>query len=96
MSCSTALATAPTTRSTTAPCFTNRIVGIDRGCGGLGDLLEDRRDPPARAAPLGPEIDHHETLCRGQHLVEVQLGQVDRLGHVVIPARTHRAALPVH
>src|SRR5207244_3910914 len=30
MSCSTALGTAPTTRSTTMPCFTSRIVGIDR------------------------------------------------------------------
>src|SRR2546425_7223640 len=25
------------------------------------DLLEDRRDPMARAAPLGPEVDQEET-----------------------------------
>src|SRR6266849_3634599 len=30
----------------------------------FGDLLENRRDRPARGAPLGPEVDHHESPDR--------------------------------
>ncbi len=63
---------------------------------GFGDLLEDRRDRPARAAPLSPEVDHHEALGRDQRLIEVPLGQVDRLGHSVISTQTHLAGPPAH
>src|SRR2546425_6152528 len=60
---------------------------------GRGQLLEDRRDRSARTAPLSPEVHHHETLVRDQRLVEVLLGQVDRLGRSVIPASIHRGPL---
>src|SRR2546428_12048783 len=59
---------------------------------GLGQLLEDRRDRPARPAPLRPEVHHHETLVRDQGLVEVLLSRADRLGYSVIPASIHRGA----
>src|SRR6267143_4545951 len=58
---------------------------------GLGQLLEDRRHGPAWPAPLSREVDYQETPGRDQRLIEALLGQVDRLGHSVIPgrARTH-------
>src|SRR5438445_2565036 len=61
-----------------------------------GQFLEDRRDRPARAAPLSPEVDHHEALGRDQRLIEVPLGQVDRLGQSVISTQTHLAGPPMH
>src|SRR5262249_35639828 len=50
-----------------------------------GELLEDRCDSSARAAPLGPEVHHHEALIRDQGLVEVLLREVDRcsVSHVL-------------
>jgi len=41
-----------------------------------------------------PEVDHHKTLGCRQRLIEVLLGQVDRLGHFVIPC-TPTSAVPV-
>src|SRR5215813_6884970 len=43
-----------------------------------GYVLEDRRDGATGAAPLGPEVDHHDSSITAERLVEISLGQVDR------------------
>src|SRR5207245_8545586 len=46
------------------------------GC--AGKLLENGRDGAARAAPLCPEVHHHEALIRDERLVEALFRKVDR------------------
>ena len=72
------------------------VVGVDLGEQDIAavlfdELLEDRRQGPARSAPGGPEVDHHGGFARLlQDLrLEVLLGRVEHMlgfaGHRVLP-----------
>src|SRR5262249_29939186 len=49
--------------------------------GVTGQLLEHRGDRPTGAAPLSPEVHHHEALLQRKGLIEVLFRQVDGIGH---------------
>jgi hypothetical protein len=79
-----------------SPGFSSTLTFISVTRPAVASAISSRTGAIARHGPHhSAQVDHHETLGRDQRLIEVLLGQVDRLGHFVIPARTHLVGPPV-